>query len=583
MTLSPLPNRLLSRVLSRVGAMIAIVAFAMHTAAAPRAAYVEITDRWTSATGLRVSLDDAGFEPVAVDLTQPLPACDVLLLGSFVTEDATYRAWVQQHAAAIRQFITAGGVVIEFTQADQTAQAPAFLTPTLSVQRTDLDAGPVRLLDADHPLVVALPRLADDNDPSLDLPAHFSRTGSWETWTNQSGFNVIGGVGASPERDPALLEGQIGTGRVILTSLYFDKLFNAQGTLIATDQYRAVSRAFFLGLRRYVELVMRGEAPAVEPTPGYVEPQPLPYVPGSTTFVALPDTQIYAESIPATFNAQTQWIVDNAQARQIAFVLHEGDITNRNTREQWQNAQNAMRLLDGVVPYAMAPGNHDYGPGGNAADRSTFFNEYFPVSNYASLPTFGGTLEPGKLDSSYHLFDAAGKQWIVIALEWGPRDLVLPWIDGLLTEHNDRIAIIVTHAYTFSDDSRYAWRLGKRQSWNPYYYGTANDPAGTNDGEDIWEDSLRRHGNVAMVLSGHVLNDGTGYVRSTGDRGNTVHQMLANYQFRAAGGEGYLRLLELLPDGRTIQVKTYSPTLDRYLTSPDQQFVIDLNVVLGGG
>jgi hypothetical protein len=47
------------------------------------------------------------------------------------------------------------------------------------------------------------------------------------------------------------------------------------------------------------------------------------------------------------------------------------------------------------------------------------------------------------------------------------------------------------------------------------------------------------------------------------------------------GGRGYLRLLELLPDGKTVQVKTYSPLLDDYLTSARQQFVLEIDVRLG--
>jgi hypothetical protein len=40
---------------------------------------------------------------------------------------------------------------------------------------------------------------------------------------------------------------------------------------------------------------------------------------------------------------------------------------------------------------------------------------------------------------------------------------------------------------------------------------------------------------------------------------------------------GYLRLLEFLPDGETVQVKTYSPFLNKYMTDPEQQFVLKLN------
>jgi hypothetical protein len=74
-----------------------------------------------------------------------------------------------------------------------------------------------------------------------------------------------------------------------------------------------------------------------------------------------------------------------------------------------------------------------------------------------------------------------------------------------------------------------------------------------------------------------VLGDGTGYLASTNDLGHTCCQMLANYQMRELGGEAYMRLLEFQPDGRTIQVKTYSPLYDGYLLAPDQQFRIELD------
>ena len=96
--------------------------------------------------------------------------------------------------------------------------------------------------------------------------------------------------------------------------------------------------------------------------------------------------------------------------------------------------------------------------------------------------------------------------------------------------------------------------------------------------ENIAAQALVRRHRFAMTLNGHVLGDGTGYLASVDDHGRVVHQMLANYQMREVGGEGYLRLLELLPDGRTMHVRTYSPLLDRYLVDPDQQFTIELDV-----
>jgi len=135
----------------------------------------------------------------------------------------------------------------------------------------------------------------------------------------------------------------------------------------------------------------------------------------------------------------------------------------------------------------------------------------------------------------------------------------------------------------YFDETRYDWDArGSGQSWNPYAYGTASDPDGTNDGEDLWENLVSRH-NVAFVFSGHVLGDGTGRLTSVGADGNVVHQLLANYQSGVAGsvngGNGFLRLMEVMPDGHNVRVRTYSPFTDTFKTESDQYF----HLVLCGG
>lgn len=299
-----------------------------------------------------------------------------------------------------------------------------------------------------------------------------------------------------------------------------------------------------------------------------------PFVPGSWTLAVLPDTQYYAESYPGLFTAQTAWLAAQRDARNITFALQLGDITNRNTPEQWANARAAMRLLDGAIPYAFVPGNHDYGPGGNASTRESLLNQYFPYDEISTLPGFGAAMEPGKLDNTWHTFEAGGTRWIVIALEWGPRDSTIEWAARVLERHPSRRGILITHAYMHEDETRYNWAVkGKAQGNNPHDYPT---PGGVNDGEELWQKLVREH-DIPLVLNGHVCGDGAGYLVSTNDAGRRVHQMLSNYQMRQLGGEGYLRLLEFQPDGKTVQVKTYSVLYGKYLTAQDQQFSFELD------
>jgi len=311
--------------------------------------------------------------------------------------------------------------------------------------------------------------------------------------------------------------------------------------------------------------------PAEAPTPRPVEAAPPPFTPGSWTLAVLPDTQVYSLKFPGVFHAQTGWIVANRERWNIAHVIQLGDIVNNNTPGEWRNARDALGLLDGIVPYALVPGNHDYGPGGDASTRDTLLNDYFDFDAYARQPTFGGAMEPGKIDNTYHLFDAGGRRWIIVCLEWGPRDSTIEWANSVMAQHAGRTGILVTHAYMNNNDRRYDHTdAAHPQDYNPHEYRT---PGGVNDGEELWQKLVRGH-DFAFTLNGHVLGDGTGYLASTNDLGRTVHQVLSNYQFRELGGEGYLRLMEFLPDGKTVRIRTYSPVFDRYMTEPDQQFEV---------
>ena len=311
---------------------------------------------------------------------------------------------------------------------------------------------------------------------------------------------------------------------------------------------------------------------AVSNAPEVNEP-PLPFVPGSWTLVVLPDTQTYCSQYPGMFDLQTLWVVDNKDKYNIIYVLQNGDITDYNTTLEWQRADRALGRLDGVVPYAIVTGNHDYGVKGNMAkDRNTFINDYFPPSRFENQPTFGGTMRPGRIENNYHLFEAGGTKWLIIGLEWGPRDETLQWANQILQKYPNRRAFIVTHAYLYSDSTRYDWKTkGSEQKWNPHSYGTEG---GVNDGQEIWDKLIKKNANVFMVINGHVCNDGLGFLTSTGENGNKVHQMLVDFQTRPLGGTSWLRLLEFLPDGKTIQVKTYCPLYEKYETGPESQYVI---------
>lgn len=547
----------------------------VQAAPALNALVAEYQDQFTTATGAVQILQQAGFNVTSLNLAAApnLTGIDLVLFGSFVSEHPSYASFIAANTVSLQQFVTNGGVLVQMTQADQTESAPAFLPSSLQAIRADPDFSELWMTSGEHPLLEGLPRGGGNQ---IIIPDHLNHGPNWEAFTQQSSFRVL--LASDPQiANYALLEGVHGTGRIVLASLFLDKLYR-NGSLIATQAVADISLQFFRNLSSYVALVRAGSAPDVAAT---VPPPPLPFVPGSWTIAVLPDTQNYTLASPSyahIFEAQTDWIVQNKETRNIIFVLHLGDIVNNNVTNQWEVAQRAMTILDGEVPYAFVPGNHDYGSNGSSNNRQTLLNDYFPIANYTGWPTFGGAMEPGKMDNTYHLFQAGGKNWLVLALEWGPRNQAIAWANNIVTQYPNHKVILITHAYTYFDDTRYDWKTkGASQSWNPYAYGTAQDPDGTNDGEDLWQKLARKHRGFVFIMNGHVLNDGLGRLSSWGDHTNIVHQLLVNYQMRSLGGEGYLRLLEFLPDGKTVQVKAYSPYLDRYFTDSQNQFVLDLD------
>jgi hypothetical protein len=297
-------------------------------------------------------------------------------------------------------------------------------------------------------------------------------------------------------------------------------------------------------LMRWLLLLMFGCASA--PPPGDA----------AWTLIVLPDTQHYAERHPETFLAQARWITENAVARNIRFVVHVGDVVEHNAPDEWDVAARAFSLIP--VPYAIALGNHDLGTG-KAETRETLFHTHFPEE--------GERFE----SSSAHLFSAGGRDWIVLALEWGPRDRTIAWANRTLARHSDRAGIIVTHAYLYSDGTRADHRK-KEQRWNPHTYGTAG---GVNDGEELWTKLISQHENVVFVLCGHYGEDG-GAARavSVGKHGNRVHELLSDYQLRDNGGDGYLRIMAF--DGDRVRVTTYSPTRNDTLDDPANTFELPL-------
>ena len=534
----------------------------------PTACVFEHTDQWTKSARATELLEQAGFEvtPLPLDKSPDEIDTDLIMLGSFVSEHPQYEKYMQAYADRLYHYVDRGHTLLQMTQADQVEKEPPFLPSTHGARRCDRDFETIQVLSPNNPLLHGI------SFSDVTLGFHPTRT-IWESFDEQSGFEVML-AGDKDGQFPALMEGAYGQGRIILSAIAFDKVITPTKK-VSPEQRKAqdeFSIIFFSNLAKHVVNVRDRKTEELELTPSSRAARQ--FAEGSWTLVVLPDTQVYSLRFPGFYTAQTGWILQNHEKRNIKYVVQLGDIVNNNTVQEWTNARAAYRLLDGIVPYAMVPGNHDYGPSGDASCRDTLFNDYFSFEEISKWPTFGGAMVPGKLDNTYHLFEAGGSKWIILAMEWGPRDETVEWANKVMSQYPDRKGIMITHAYMNNDDWRYDINDKEhKQNYNPHHYRT---PGTKNDGEQLWNKLIRKH-NFVFVLSGHVLGDGTGYRASKNDQGNTVHQILANSQMRELGGEAYMRLMEFHPDGKTVKVKTYSPLYDKYMVTADQHFEVKMD------
>jgi len=259
------------------------------------------------------------------------------------------------------------------------------------------------------------------------------------------------------------------------------------------------------------------------------------------SIVVLPDTQHYSECYPQIFTNQTQWIVDNQDRLNIKFVVFEGDLVeDANNDTQWRRANESISILDGKIPYGILPGNHD--------ENIIECERCFPAKRYKNYSYWGGSYNHNR--DNYQLFSALGTDFIVVNLGWKPSSDEINWANNVLQNHSQRKAIVVTHGYI----NKYAIR----------------DVHGLGDTSYIWDDLIVPNKNVFLVLCGHAHAESR---RADWVDGRVVHQVLANYQQRLSGGNGWLRIIEFKDN--EITVKTFSPFLNKYEKDKNSEFKLE--------
>lgn len=288
---------------------------------------------------------------------------------------------------------------------------------------------------------------------------------------------------------------------------------------------------------------------------------------GDYSIAVIPDTQYFVEHFPNEFKEYMTWFKDNKDDLNIELVMQVGDLVNNpGSLKEWQTVQEGMSYLDGVVPYVFVPGNHDYND--QIKRTTTNFNQYFSYEKFSKSSTFGGAFEKGKMENTYSFFDIHGVEYMVINLEYGPRNEVLEWANQLAKNNEDKKIIVNTHSYLYHN--------GEHQSLdhmdNPGRY-----ISDANNGDQVWDKFVRKHKNIFLVTAGHIGSEDLVVREDIGDQGNSIKQILVDAQFMKPYDLGMIMLMTFKEGSNDVDVNWYSVKKDK-LFRADNQFTINLNV-----
>jgi len=292
--------------------------------------------------------------------------------------------------------------------------------------------------------------------------------------------------------------------------------------------------------------------------------------------IALPDTQYYSAdtysfdgnnkwhtypsgTLSAIVNAQTQWIVNRRSAENIVFVTHLGDVVDyRDDANQWKRATSAMNTIKvnaPGLPYSVSMGNHDYRWWGVLGSNTTKFTSYFGPARYAGNAWYPAANNGYNGVDHYQVFTVGGYEFLNLNLRYAPSSSDIAWAQRVINSNPGKSVILSTHDYLTASGTR------------------------SSNGEYIWQNLVRQNPQLFLVLSGHDYgsgsNPGARRLTSLDNAGQTVLQVLSDYQNLPYGGDGYLRKM-IFDSGSggvgSLTFQTYSPTRNAYRAGSQEAF-----------
>ena len=310
--------------------------------------------------------------------------------------------------------------------------------------------------------------------------------------------------------------------------------------------------------RTRLNFMTEAEKEAVSPRPKY-----------DYSMVVVGDPQVVTAhsangNTPGEVDKIFQWILDNKESKKIQFAFNMGDTTDCTSgqdEEEWKVGSKAVKLLDGKVPYSIIRGNHDV---------EEKYLEYFSWNDYKDKVS--GSYDNNMLNT-YQKFEVGDTKYMVVNLDFGvskdanEANAILKWANNVVAQNSEYNVIVTTHG----DMDGEGRRMKDNDGGDPTQYGYAKS------GQDIWDEFVKLHKNIVLLLNGHNGEGQVFKIEEKGVNGNNVVQLMVNPQSLDAHyhNSGYtmtgmIGMLYFSNGGKTVSFEYYSTLRDRYLNESNQ-------------
>ncbi len=174
--------------------------------------------------------------------------------------------------------------------------------------------------------------------------------------------------------------------------------------------------------------------------------------------------------------------------------------------------------------------------------------------------------ESGIAGGHAQIFSAGGYRFLSISLQFEPLDGYLAWAQSIIDQNPGLPTILNTHSYL---------NPSSRQRQNTIQGNSGGVPNAGNTGEQVFQKFVFNNPQIFLTMNGQF--SGEYNQTSINKAGQEVFELVMDYQSRANGGDGWMRMMQFRPGDNRIDVSTYSPTRNECGLDGDSRFSLPLN------